>query len=374
MSQAICALDSKSRWAVTGTPIQNRLGDLATLFTFIRAYPYTDRRCFDTDISRLWKSGEYQEAVKRLKRLSACLLLRRAKGTVSLPPRQDLQCPVDFSQEERALYNKLRQQTIISIEKGLEKGLESSRAGVYVNVLQQIESLRLVCNLGLHYHARHGKASQTSQKVDNWADIAQNAFNLQRDMSHLVCLQCSSTLELTETVLEDPSVTQQSSLFFSCLSFICADCTQKIVQPVTCGHSPRCPMAHVSTSGSALESSSLEMLPQVKTTPGGLPSKVEALIRDIKTLPPNEKWYLLLSRLNVLIRQDHSSLTRGSIVFSTWRLTLDVVEAGLQQSSVKSVRFDGKVPQKERQNIVDTFKTDPSIRVMLLTLSCGAAG
>lgn len=71
-------------------PIQNHLNDLATLFKFIRAYPYADRRCFDTDISRLWESGEYQEALKRLKRLSACLILRRVKGTISLPPRRDM--------------------------------------------------------------------------------------------------------------------------------------------------------------------------------------------------------------------------------------------------------------------------------------------
>ncbi|RSM00791.1 hypothetical protein CEP52_008933 [Fusarium oligoseptatum] len=65
MSQAVCALKSRSRWAVTGTPIQNRLGDLATLFKFIRAHPYTDQRRFDVDISRLWKAGEYEEAIKK---------------------------------------------------------------------------------------------------------------------------------------------------------------------------------------------------------------------------------------------------------------------------------------------------------------------
>lgn len=290
MSQAICALESRARWAVTGTPIQNRLGDLATLFKFIRAHPYTDRRCFDADISRLWKSGEYQEAVKRLKRLSACLLLRRPKGTVSLPPRQDMQCPVDFSQEERTLYNKLRQQAIISIDEAMQKDLEASRVGMYVNVLQQIESLRLVCNLGLHYHKRHDKISRVSQEVDNWMGIAQRAFNVQRDMGHLVCLQCSSTLELTEALLEDSAVPHQSGLFFSCLRFVCTDCTQKAVQTVACGHNPRCSMAHVSTSGSALESSLPEIQPQVTKVSISLPSKVEALITDIKTLPQNEKW------------------------------------------------------------------------------------
>lgn len=63
-----------------------------------------------------------------------------------------------------------------------------------------------------------------------------------------------------------------------------------------------------------------------------------------------------------------------SIVFSTWRLTLELVEAGLQQACIPSVRFDGKVPQTYRQNVVERFRKDPTVRVMLLTLSCGAVG
>ncbi|RSL55363.1 hypothetical protein CEP54_009421 [Fusarium duplospermum] len=337
MSQAVCALESKSRWAVTGTPIQNRLGDLATLFKFIRAYPYSDRRCFDVDISRLWKSGEYDEAIKRLKRLSAFMLLRRPKATINLPARQDLQCPVNFSTEERALYDNLRQKAIMSIDQALKKDLEHSRNGMYVNVLQQIESLRLVCNLGLHYHLRHEKAPQTSLEGDSWASTAQRTFNVQREMEAPVCIQCSSTLEITETLLEDPSIPQQSAQFFSCLRFICTDCTQKIAQSrhaAKCGHNPRCSMAFVSTNSSALESSLEEA--QTKTNAMGLSSKVEALITNMRTLPRNDK----------------------CIVFSTWRLTLDMVEAGLEQASIPSVRFDGKVPQNERQEIVERFRTD----------------
>ncbi|KAJ4007318.1 hypothetical protein NW752_007702 [Fusarium irregulare] len=348
MSQAICALDSRSRWAVTGTPLQNRLGDLATLFKFIRAYPYTDRRCFDADISHIWKVGQYQEAIKRLKRLSKCLLLRRDKGTVSLPARRDLQCPVDFNSEERALYNRLREKAIVSIDEAMSKDVDSSKTGSYVNVLQQIDSLRLVCNLGLHYDVRHGK-SKRNPHAEYWTSLAQHTFNMQREMGPIDCLQCSSTLDITETELEDPTITPQRPLFFKCLSFICSDCAQRLNKTAKCTHNPSCISAPVSTSGQALESTLSDMLPQPER---GLPSKIEALLADIKALPSGEK----------------------CIVFSTWRLTLDLVEAGLNQSSIPSVRFDGKVPQKDRQDIVERFRHDPSVRVMLLTLSCGAAG
>jgi SNF2 family DNA or RNA helicase len=61
-------------------------------------------------------------------------------------------------------------------------------------------------------------------------------------------------------------------------------------------------------------------------------------------------------------------------VFSTWRLTLDAVEAGIKHSGISYVRFDGKVPQKERQSVINKFRGDATVKVILLTLSCGAVG
>lgn len=65
---------------------------------------------------------------------------------------------------------------------------------------------------------------------------------------------------------------------------------------------------------------------------------------------------------------------QASVIFSAWRMTLDVVEAGLKQALIPSYRFDGKVPQKYRQGIIEQFQNDRSVRVLLLTLSCGAVG
>jgi len=55
-------------------------------------------------------------------------------------------------------------------------------------------------------------------------------------------------------------------------------------------------------------------------------------------------------------------------------MTLDVVEAGLKQAHINYLRFDGKVSQKNRQAILEKFRKDPTIKVMILTLSCGAVG
>ncbi|KAK6065572.1 hypothetical protein SCUP515_11130 [Seiridium cupressi] len=287
MARAICALQSQTRWAVTGTPIQNRLGDLMSLLKFIRAHPYADPKQFDTDISQLWRSGKDEEAVSRLRRLSSCLLLRRPKTTITLPERTDLECPVAFDTDEREAYKKIHQQAIVKIDEVLRNENGAFKSNVFVNVLQQIEALRLFCSLGLKYHTRHEAHGGSSIQSDDWSKIAQSVFNSQRQMG-----SDSNAFEETDGVnLHD------------------------------------------------LGSSS------------PLPSKIKALVADIQSLPANTK----------------------CIVFSTWRLTLDVVEAALNQASLPSLRFDGKLPQKDRQSVINRFR-DGSIRVMLLTLSCGAVG
>jgi SNF2 family DNA or RNA helicase len=292
MARAICDLEAASRWAVTGTPIHNHLSDLAALLKFIRAYPYHDLKRFDTDISRLWKSGEDEEAVKRLKCLCRCLVLRRAARTIDLPPRRDVRCPVDFNKAERAFYDNIRQQTITRIDDALLHDTELSKPDIYINFLQQIESMRLVCNLGLHYDARHEK-NPSSQDTMNWTGMAQKAFNIQRQQEPIICSQCSSTLEMTESSW-DENPDQDSPQFSRCLQFACAECSSKLRkhrQKMACGHKPLCAVAPVSISNSASEEvfGDISMVSKVTQIPQRFPSKVEVLISDLKGISPDVK-------------------------------------------------------------------------------------
>jgi hypothetical protein len=294
MAHAICDLDAVSRWAVTGTPIQNHLSDLTALLKFIRAYPYDEPKRFDADFTRLWKSGKDEEAVTRLKRLSRCLILRRAKSTIDLLPRRDTRCHVDFNKSERALYETIRQQTIAKIDDALLHESELSTSGKYVNFLQQIESMRLVCNLGVHYHTRHNQPS--TQKSEDWTALAQEMFNIQRGMGTVSCYQCSSVLEHDETLLDDPA-TQESPLFSRCLKYVCADCSynlKRVGRKMVCGDTPFCPIAPVSISNAALEEMPSLVASQTKGPSAGLPSKIAVLIADLKSLALDVKWYVFL--------------------------------------------------------------------------------
>jgi SNF2 family DNA or RNA helicase len=297
MAKAICAVPAAARWAVTGTPIQNRLGDLAALFKFLDVYPYGDVRRFDTDITHLWKSGESKQAVERLKRLSRCLILRRPKTTINLPKRKDVRCPVNFTPDERMLYEHVKHQAIVHLaEASVNSGLgETSKSVAFVNVIQQINTLRIICNLGLHYGSRHdSKAPEyqinSSEAVD-WTNIAQQAFNFQCEITSITCQRCKSSLDITERFFSGSgNQAVETPLFSQCLMFICSDCLQRSHDDyLSCGHEPPHPFAPVSLNASVLEESVLTAANSAVGSYTWLPSKVTSLLTQLKAQPPDVK-------------------------------------------------------------------------------------
>lgn len=46
----------------------------------------------------------------------------------------------------------------------------------------------------------------------------------------------------------------------------------------------------------------------------------------------------------------------------------------LEQAPIPFVRVDGRISSKKRGIAFDQFRDDPSIKVLLLSISCGAEG
>lgn len=227
----------------------------------------------------------------RLKYLSGCLVLRRPRKTISLPARRDRLYAVQLTASERQAYDTVRERAISRIDEALQSGSEASKGSAYVNVLQQIEALRLICDMGLHYQSRHDESETMGDAAAEWARTAQQAFNAQREMDTITCLQCASSLTVTETLLDEGTGTEKLPQFFRCLRFYCGECvkTHRHSRHVNCGHSPSCPGASVSISDRALED--LPSLDGLETRRDlVLPSKIQALVTDINSQPEGVKW------------------------------------------------------------------------------------
>jgi hypothetical protein len=82
--RACCRLDAPRRWAVTGTPMQNSIEDIASLLKFLRHQPWDERLWWEKVIGRPYERGD-GDALPRLKAVLQPIMLRRRKESLGVP-------------------------------------------------------------------------------------------------------------------------------------------------------------------------------------------------------------------------------------------------------------------------------------------------
>ncbi|HBR95137.1 MAG TPA: ATP-dependent helicase [Opitutae bacterium] len=103
VTQACCSISAECRLALTGTPIENRLLDLWTLFRFLMPGLLGSRRRFEDALDS--ENTKFRDSfVKRLRQQLTPFILRRQKDKVGkdLPPKveMDLICPITALQRQ----------------------------------------------------------------------------------------------------------------------------------------------------------------------------------------------------------------------------------------------------------------------------------
>ncbi len=144
LAQACCSLKSQKRWVVTGTPIQNKLTDLASLMKFLQVYPYSNEHLFDEDISKPWRKGD-PIGWLRLKTLIRSIVLSRSRAIMHLSSRRDVLYHLEFSPLEFLHYEAAKKKTVEILRQAISK----SNSTYVFNALQLFNVLRLICNHGL---------------------------------------------------------------------------------------------------------------------------------------------------------------------------------------------------------------------------------
>jgi len=106
-AKAARKLKARHRVALTGTPIENHLSELWSLFSFLAPGFFGSRRRFEETLGKPASAGDVR-ATETLRRRVKPFVLRRLKGEVArdLPPRTDivLRCPMSLDQ--KAAYDR----------------------------------------------------------------------------------------------------------------------------------------------------------------------------------------------------------------------------------------------------------------------------
>lgn len=198
-SRAVRTVDSRHRFALTGTPVENRLSELWSIFDFLMPGilgPYSHfRDRFEMPIL----SGD-QDAQARLQALVGPFILRRLKSQVltDLPEKIENVITVPLEGRQRKLYAALEQKLRSTLNREKDREYETGK----IQVLAQLTRLRQVCcDPRLVYEAlpesgtqpetdRHGQ----SAKLDAIEDLVLSCQDAGRKM--LIFSQFTSYLDL----------------------------------------------------------------------------------------------------------------------------------------------------------------------------------
>ena len=127
MSKAAMMLQGDFRLLLTGTPIQNHLGEIWNLFQFAMPGLLGPFEHFNNRFIQPIEKDHDKSRQLQLKKMLQPFLLRRTKSEVldELPTKTEIVYDVQLSDAERAFYENIRQMAILNMEDGTLNPLQT---------------------------------------------------------------------------------------------------------------------------------------------------------------------------------------------------------------------------------------------------------
>lgn len=164
-SKAAMTLQADFKLITTGTPIENHLGELWSLFNFINPGLLGTLSKFNERYAQAIENQQDRDVQQRLKKLLRPFILRRLKNDVltELPSRTEVTLHVELSTEERTLYEALRRNAMqTAMEATGQPGHQQ------LKILADIMKLRRAC---CHPRLVMEESAISSSKLDVFEEL-----------------------------------------------------------------------------------------------------------------------------------------------------------------------------------------------------------
>ncbi|KAM0786465.1 hypothetical protein ACM66B_001927 [Microbotryomycetes sp. NB124-2] len=327
--KACCELSSHYRWCLTGTPVQNGVMDIFSLFEFLGpvAKPFHEIAEFKAKIETPIKNKRAKIGFQRLAAVLSVVMLRRNKATkidgrsiLPLPPREVIMVSSPFMDpEELEFYQALESKIALTVNSFIKHGgLEA----------KTIDALSLLLRM--------------RQACSHPSLVTKRGVNEDNDPDSLEKTAAARTTPSTPT--NDKGVDKDE--FYDLLNGLGA---LSVEAPPTCLVCPS----------------------PVKTTSAKYCQDCSSLFEKHSRLKFSTKVRQLLKCLDDIRKEGKGHKT---IVFSQFTSMFDLVEPFLKSSGFKFVRFDGKMRGPQRVAALKAIRDDPQVTVLLLSLKSGSVG
>jgi hypothetical protein len=267
---------------LTGTPIQNSLGDLGALVKFLRVPLLEATTSFRHYIIHPIESGD-RSGFSNLRLLLNSICLRRTNDILQLPKPTTLLRRLRLSSAEDEEYANIGETYRREIDKAVS-GHKTAEA--YCGILQAILRLRLFCNHGTYEKPLQDRNGGLPSDPDE-------AITLLQQSDDAICAYCSCDISSIGDQ-NDP----ESGTLTACSHILCADCVSQYMadlEKTRQGSKTQCPLCYSVTDQNFLTPKEGKRGRPKRTfsqgSPGilnsfdpdrGYSSKLSSLVEDIK--------------------------------------------------------------------------------------------
>ena len=169
-TRAIKALKSKHRLVLTGTPIENQIGDLWSLFDFVNPGLLGSKQEFKNTVKRLYRNNQ---GMGKIRDVVSPYILRRLKTDKKiisdLPPKIEIKSYSHLSKKQAVQYQKL----VHHIQASLESTAGIGRKGL---ILSSLMKFKQICNHSDQYLGTGDFNIKGSGKFERLKDICETIF------------------------------------------------------------------------------------------------------------------------------------------------------------------------------------------------------
>lgn len=196
---AIKSINAMHRLALSGTPVENRLSELWSIFDFLIKGMFGTHNSFATRYEVPIAQGDEGAAEELSKRIRP-FLLRRLKEDVAkdLPEKIELEVWCDLTAEQRSLYGQMQDLLAKPLQEEIERG---AQVNYPISVLPVLTKLKQVCD---HPALITGKMKPLFGRSEKFDTTIERIKQIRADGEQVVVFShFLKTLDLFEVALVD---------------------------------------------------------------------------------------------------------------------------------------------------------------------------
>ncbi|MBD3342077.1 MAG: hypothetical protein GF353_23455 [Candidatus Lokiarchaeota archaeon] len=164
-TQSVYKLNGEFRIGLSGTPIENQLMELWTIFEFLNPGLLGKMKHFKDNYAIPIERFQDQEAIEKLKKIIGPFILRRVKTDKSiikdLPQKNEMKVYLDLSTEQRKIYQSLAEKAV--------KELGSSNPNK-ISIFNLLMKLKQICNHPYQFLHKPAPSFKNEEIINDFID------------------------------------------------------------------------------------------------------------------------------------------------------------------------------------------------------------